>query len=151
MTPPADLRGNLETRPSGRIIGVRCVVSCGAMAILALNAFELRRGSGTDESTRRPETNRMASQAARVRVLMNLLKRGKGLGVQRTHHGVVNRLMAFDARSGSHKVGGRTQDTKQRIGAGAGNKRTANEIGARTDGLPDRVTQAPFFKELVIA
>ena len=99
MTPAANLRGNLQPRPRRRIIRIGCVVSRGAMTVLALNALKLRRGRGTDESTGRAETNRMASQAARIRVLMNLLKCGKGLGVQRAHHCVVNRLMTFDARS----------------------------------------------------
>src|SRR5579862_3021083 len=115
MTAAANLCRNLQARPRRRVVRIGGVVARWSMAIFALNAFELRSGGGVGEPRGHAVANRMASQAAWVRVLMNLLQSRKCLGMQSVHHGIVNRLVTFDAGLRPHETRSWTKDPKQSI------------------------------------
>ena len=112
----ANCRGNFKARAGRWIIRVGGVIAGRPVAILALNALQLRSRRRAAKPARVAVSNRMTRQAARIAVLMDLLEGRKGLGVLRAHHCVVDALMTFNTRLRADVVRRRTQDAEQRIG-----------------------------------
>jgi hypothetical protein len=147
----ANLRGNFEPRPRGRIVGVGSVVARGAVTILALHAFQLGRSRRAGEPSRFTVADGVTGQAGGIFVLMTLLQARERLRVQGAHDGVVNLLVALEAGLRTDIVRSGAQDSEQSVRTGACHERAAREVGSGTNGFPRRVGQALLLKELIIA
>jgi hypothetical protein len=106
---------NFKPWDNGGVVWIRGVVAGRAVAVFALNTFQLGSNSRTDEPGRNAITNRMAGQTARVRILINLLETSKSLGMQRIHDGVVDLLVAFNTRLRTYILRCGTQNAEQSI------------------------------------
>src|ERR1035441_7901028 len=152
MTSPAHGAGKLDARSDARVARIGGVICGRAMAVLALNTGELRRGRLADESRWKLVSHGVAGQAGTVGLatLSHEQRVSKGAGMGGMRHRVENFRVALRADLSSGVLGRWAGDAEEGVIGKAGNGDVVGQIEGCAEGLPGWISQASLLEQLVI-
>ena len=150
MTPPAQGSRHFNARYGGRIDRIGGVICGRAVAVLALNAGELRGGRLVGETGRQVVTHRVAGQAGTVGLasLSHEHRVGKSAEMGGMDDRVEDFRMALRAGCGSGVLGRWAGDSEEGVAGEAGDGRLAEQAGS-AHRLPTGVLKRALLEKLV--